>query len=518
MIDITFKVELDLPVFLIDQNGFFLIDSSGNYLMGLGWYDITNDVVLSHGFTWTRGNSGRGVLDRVADIGTFTFALNNSEYNERGIYGLYSPDSPNRQERFGLSTKVRLTLYSGGNEYKEWQGKISTIVPLIGRYRQRMTLITAEDWMANAYRDTVYGITVQQNKRDDEILNILMPLASKQPLAKSFLTGDDIYTYALHDEDSTGTTLGRVFQKLAESGMGKIFLDDYETLKYVPRSSMIISGAPAAVFDNNMRDMKLSRSKSQRVREVIVKTYPVQLDAVPVVLWQAQREISLTPSQQITFDISFRDPNERAVRVAATQLTTPAANTDYKFSSTSGSGTDLNASLSITTVLKGDVATITLKNNAAVTGYLWFHQQRGLGVYLYEPLIIREATGQPDGEILTIDMVYQDDYNVGKDIAQSLKYFLSTDRTDIESITFFGNHDTTLRDAAFLPLNSLVGVKEAQSGISASYLVNGYSKTLRPGRVLEVTYYLTAANQIDNACYLDVVGMAELDSTAYLGA
>lgn len=518
IITCTITVEMWLDAFLVDESGNYLVDENDNFLVADGWYDITNDVLIQSNPTWTHGNSGRTIFDRVANIGTFTFALNNSEWNQAQLAGYYSPDHGNRATRFGLDTKVRITIVEGVTTHEEWQGTINTISPIAGQYKERQTLITAEDWMAHAYRDKIRGITVQTNKRDDEILTTLLSIASEAPDATNFSVGDDTYTYALHDENSITSTLARVFQKLSMSGLGRIYLDGYNTLVYKSRSDLLLAGATDATFSDDMTDLKVSRSKSQRVKEILVTAYPSQIDTTPAVLWVAQREISLTSGQEITFDISFRDPEGRATRVAALSLETLTADTDYKFSSVSGSGNDLNGSLTATITLKADIATVYLKNNSGGTGYLWFHQQRGTGVYLYEPVTIVSQTDQPNGETLNIDLIYQDDQFVAQDISSLVTFWYTSDNSDVESMTFIANKSQDLMDAAFLPCGSLVTIYETQTGIASSFIVNGTSKTLLAGKYIQVTWYLTYANQISGVCKLDVVGLAELDSTAVLGA
>lgn len=513
----TVTIEMDLGSILTDEAGNILTDENGVVLLADGWQDISQDVIAP-GITWKRGNSGRTIFDRVSDIGTMSYVLNNSEYNSELTSGLYSPDNADVAIRFGLDTRVRLTIVENGVTHEEWQGKITSISPAFGVYGEKTTRIVCEDWMANAYRDKIRGITVQANKRDDEILTTLLALASNTPGAVDFSIGDDTYTYSLHDENSLTSTLSRIFQKLSMSGFGRIYLTGYETLTYRSRSDLLTSGTPAATFADNMQDLRVRRDKKQRVREVFVTTFPSQLDTSAAVLWAAQREISLAAGETITFDISFRDPSGRATRVAALSLSTPVANTDYKFSSTTGSGTDLNANLGITVALKADIATVTLVNSAGVTGYLWFHQQRGIGVYLYEPVTAYLSTGQEDGETLNIDMVYQDDPNVGDDISTLVTSWYVVDQSDVESITFIANYSQAFMDAAFLPLGSLVSIQETQTGIDNNFLINGTSKTMISPSVMQVTWHLIPANQITGVCRLDVVGLAELDSTAILGA
>jgi hypothetical protein len=512
------KLEMVLTDPLLDAEGNPILDAQGNAITLKGWLDVSTDVLTEGDVTWTRGNTGRTIFDRVGNIGTLRYTLNNSEANSAQTAGYYSPDHASVADEFGMDTQVRLTITENSIAHAEWQGTIKRIQPDSNQHGKKRTVITAEDWMANAYRDKIRGITVQVNKRDDEIITTLLALASKAPLATNLAVGDDTYTYALHDENSLTSTLARVFQKLAMSGLGKIFLTGYETLTYIPRSGLLVSGTPAATLSDTMTSMRVTRDKSQRIQKVLVTTYPVQLDASPAVLWASQRERQINAGESVEFDVSLRDPAGRATRISATALTTPVANTDYKFSSVSGSGTDLNGSLGIIATLQADIVPMNLTNNSASNGYLWFHQQRGTGVYLYEPITVSALTGQPDGETLDIDMVYQDDPNVGDDILSLVTLWNTADKSDIEAITFIANTNQTLMDAAFLDQNELVEISETQTGISNNFLINGWSKTLRRGTILQTTWYVTGANQLSGVCYLDVVGMAELDSTAFLGA
>lgn len=514
----TLTVEMTAEAFLVDQDGNFLVDENGDNLTAAGWQDVTADVMTSQAPTWTQGNNGNSLFDRVGNVGSFVFVLNNASSNSAGLVGYYSPDHNNRETFFGLDAKVRVTVSEGVNDHEEWYGKIVKIEPIPGQYGERKTQITCEDWMSFAYTDNIRGITVQLDKRDDEILETLIALASEAPLDTDFSTGDDTYSYALHDETSDTSSLARVFQKLAMSGMGRINLMNWGVLTYRPRSGSLIETEPQAILTDSMLSMSASRNKANRVKNVTVSTFPVQRDTSPAVLWTAQRELSISAGDTKIFDVYLRDPSGRATRVAALSLETPIANTDYKFSSVSGSGSDLNANLGISYELKADIVTVSLTNNAGATGYLWVHQIQGTGLYLYEPVAATGDTGQPDGQNLVIDMVYQDDPSVGEDIAGLVTSWYAADQTDVDAVTFNANRDQDHMDAAFLVPGDLVQINETQTGIGRNYFINGTSKTMTVYNVLMVTWYLVQANQISSAWFLEVPGFSELDSTTILGA
>ena len=516
MISSTVNLYMDFGSAILDAESNAILDAEGNEILDGGYVAVTPDVIA--GISYSQGNTGRTIFVRVGNIGTANFVLDNSEANSNNTKGYYSPDHLSVRHDFGLDTTIRISITEGATEHEEWEGRITRIIPIAGAYRERKTQIICEDWMADAARDSIRGITVQTSKRDDEIITTLLALASRLPAGTDLSVGDDTYTYALHDENSDTSSLMRVFQKLCMSGFGKIYLTGYSNLTYRSRSDLLLSGTPSAILDNTMTGLTVTRDKKQRVKTIIVKTFPVQIDTSAAVLWASQREIQIPGGSSIEFDISLRDPSGRAVRVAATSITAAVANTDYKLSSVSGSGTDLNANFTASYALKADVVSVILSNSSGSLGYLWFYQVRGIGVYLYEPVANTVETGQPDGEVLEIEMIYQDDNNVGEDIATLLNYWYLLDQSDVESVTFIANTNQTLMDAAFVACNSLVTITEAQTGIDANFLINGWSKYVMPGQLLQVTWNLAPANQITGACRLDVVGLAELDSTAYLGA
>ena len=73
----TLKVELTGLVSLVDETAQVLMDENGDTLVADGWVDVSEDIVLS-GTTWMQGNSGNSITDRVDNIGSLSFSLNNS--------------------------------------------------------------------------------------------------------------------------------------------------------------------------------------------------------------------------------------------------------------------------------------------------------------------------------------------------------------------------------------------------------------------------------------------------------
>ena len=106
----TVVFEMYLTNTLVDEAGYTLVDETGAELTADGWVDVTSDVLITSRPTWTRGNSGHTIFDRVANIGSLSFELDNSEYNSNTTLGYYSPEHNNVVSRFGLDTAVRITI------------------------------------------------------------------------------------------------------------------------------------------------------------------------------------------------------------------------------------------------------------------------------------------------------------------------------------------------------------------------------------------------------------------------
>ena len=79
--------------------------------------DVSDDVKMTPSPTWRRGIMDNGPQDRVARIGTLSFALKNLD-------GKYSPGHASVQDGFGVGNKVRLSFTFEGATYYKFYGII----------------------------------------------------------------------------------------------------------------------------------------------------------------------------------------------------------------------------------------------------------------------------------------------------------------------------------------------------------------------------------------------------------
>ena len=284
-----------------------------------------------------------------------------------------------------------------------------------------------------------------------------------------------------------------------------------EVLQYRTRNDLAVMRAPDAIFENSMINLQVQRDWRKLIKKVQVTTYPCQIDATNnTVLFTLQQQMTIAPGAQVSFTANYKDPNGNR-RTSAQNLNTPVAGTDFKFSSSAGgSGSDLNSSLEIVSFSPAaDQADIVLQNNALVTGYLWFFQLRGQGIYRYDPvIIILQNPYVTTGVTLAYDMPYQDEYGEGLNIATVLLQNWENLWTDVLQLEFIANRNSTLMNS-FLQVEpgSLVNVQEDVTGISNYYWVNGLEiSSYRQATKVDVVLYLVPAKLV-TFFQLDVDGL-----------
>lgn len=509
MVDFDLYVDIECYSPLLCPDGLIINDPDDDPINVLGgWVDATEDIRTIPSITYSRGNPNNDIEARVADEGVLTLGFDNSIGNSAGLAGYYSPDRANCRDCFGQNMPIRIRYVYDSVTYYDWQGTIATIQPSAGEKGERITIVEAVDYMRYFYDTDFEGVSVQLNKRDDELITTLLTLLPVQPEATDFDTGNDQYTYAYHDDIDGASSVVSVLQKMMMSGLGKFFVvggtSTAETLKYINRQNILDPGSAVAALDNNMVGLDVIRDGSSLIKKINITSFPVEIDSTDVVLWQLNSEITLTPGVPKTFKMYLRDPNGRATKVSALSLVDPVADTDFKFSSVSGSGNDLNADLDIVYSDGTSSIDVTVTNNAAVPGYLWFFKPRGKGIYLYEPTTISESTGQTYGETLNITMYYQEDVNVARDIATIMATWYADAKSNITAVKFIANSSDALMEAAMVVQpGDYVTIKENQTGINTGFIVNGVSTEIASGNILYKTWYLCQA-QIVQGFILDV--------------
>ena len=477
---------------------------------GGAWTDVSVDVRLDSPLIARYGISGNGPNDRIADIGTLTFLLDNSKNNSGGITGYYSPEHGSARAGFAEGIGVRLTISDGTLRYK-FRGTLISIDPLPGLGREQFTQCIVVDWMDEASRQKVTGVAAQAGQRADQLITTIVANITRQSAATSYAAGSVEFPYALDDLKDEETTTLEALRRVVDSDLGWVFQrgDTVQggTLEFQDRRTRQNAGASAITISHSMLDMMAVRKREVIFNRVKAIVHPRKIDATATTVLYALDQSNppaIAAGETITLVSQYRDPAQLAVRVGGTDMVTPVADTDYSFGSGPGD-TSLTANLGIVASYGGNGVTYALTNNGSVAGYVTLLQARGRGLYDFAPLALEasDAASKTDyGEqVLTMDLPYESSVTNGQSYAD---YYLSKfkdPRTYIDSFRFVADQSAALMTAALSgEPGDLVTVSEAVTGLaSIDYFINGATLTIGYQGLIECEWVLVP--RIDTGSY-----------------
>jgi hypothetical protein len=389
----------------------------------------------------------------------------------------------------------------------------------------RKVKIQALDYMDALSTFKPEQLTVQANKRPDEVLATVVAALPVAPLATDYDADPDTYERALHtgrDESSTGRAIA---QKMAQSSMGRVWvkgdLTGGETLAWWDRGSRVKNTTLSLTLSDQIVTLKTDRSTRNIYNMIDTTTYPVQVNA-GATLYTAQREIVVAPGATVTFKARFTDSQSTGRRLSGSENhVTPVEDTHYRASATEGgSGNDLSSDCTVVMDWGSNTAEVAITNGAAVNMFVNLFFLVGDALLTYDPSIytkVNAASKLNHGpQPLRYDMPYQDDPNVGRDFGDYLENRWSDPGTEITGAGFWANRNATLMAAAMtLDLGKRIKIIESVTAMSTEFYVVGLEHIYNAGH-LRINLSLELASQ-DTFCILDKVGWAELNSTAYLG-
>ena len=232
--------------------------------VGGGWTDVTADVLLGEQpLRFRYGIDGNGPVDRVANVGICRFVLDNSASNSASTLGYYSPLHTNVRSGFGFGINVRVALTYGGTTYYKFRGRLSAIEPAPGIRGQRTTSCVVVDWMNEAAQYQTGDVALQIGQRSDQVFSAVLATITRQPAASSISAGIDSFTYALDDLAGNKIPAASIFQNIAQSELGFIYVKgdttQGETLVYENRQSRILSTTNSVSLDDDMVDLVVPR-------------------------------------------------------------------------------------------------------------------------------------------------------------------------------------------------------------------------------------------------------------------
>ncbi len=506
--------------------------------VGGGWTDLSQDVRQTQPIKWRYGIDGNELTDRVATIGTLTFALNNGEWNSGGKLGYYAADSPNLRAGFQTGINVRFSVVYGGVRFYKFFGRLKSFDPLPGRYDARTTACIVVDYMDELSRTNIKRLAIQMGKRADEILLTMVTAMARQPVSTTFGVGKETYPFALDGSQDEGTSALTECQKIAQSEVGYIYPRGNTTgggeLVFESRTDRAAKNTTIFTFDDTMLtpgSLDVTRDRDFIVNRLQAVGHPKRQDTSDQTLYtlrdtsvSTDTVITLGPSETKTFVAPFTNSANQEQRIGASSIVVPVATTDYTFNSApDGSGADLTASLGVLVTASANTAFVTITNTSATaTGYVTKFNIRGRGIYDQQQFVAEKtdaASIDAQGENnLTFDMPYQSDPDVVTGAAQYFLALLKDAQTKINGFGVLANKsDALMTQALMREPGDRIAIGETATGLSNSgQFIQSCEGTLEGGGILKMTFGVAPASRQD-FWLVGVVGASELGQTTYVG-
>lgn len=518
---IQFDMDLGEPI--LDMTGDAILDMSGDAIFDTqGWVEISD--VLDDPITIKRGNFDGLPIGRVAETGTADLILDNSRNNSARLEGYYSPDHANARCGFEKGRRFRIGLKRTGLPiYYKFAGKILDINPAPGLLNRKVTKITVVDWMDVAARTPMPRLAVLAHQRDDQALQALLNALDEKPDSTSLAIGAYAYGYVFTDLQDENDKALAAMQSLAASGLGRFAMKggtiSGEVLTFDDPYTLVDPSRPVLIsLANAFLDLPgLGRKAYKRIKRVHGTVYPLEHDGAPVVLYSLPQSIRIGPGGTAEFRIYYRDTAGSKNRIAVTSVENLVADTDYKFSSTDGSGNDMNGSLAITMDKGGNSVGLKFTNaSVTTTGYLWLMQVRGTGVYRTNSVTytaVDDTISDAEGIALDLRLPYQSDYNVAADISTAMLGWLDVEATEVPTVEIGANITAELLDAVVEgEPGDLIDVVDDVSGVSSRFAMLGYELTINFVGDIRCRWYLAYAIQVSTVLTLNQDGMDALNT------
>jgi hypothetical protein len=500
--------------------------------------DLTPDVRITEDVQLEYGIQGTGPTDRIASTGTLTFTLNNMANNSAGAQGAFSPGHTNAIAGWDIGVPVWLKITYDGTTYYKFNGTVIGIEPLAGQYRTQAVRVTAVDFMDDLARARVRNVTIQENKRADELIDTLVTNSvSREPDSTSLAEGQSTFKVAFDNLLDAQTTVLRAIADCTLSELGYCYVKGGTAYKggiltFEDRHARPKTVTPAATFDNTMVELVATRNREDLINRIYVVVHPRTTDGSVSVLFEltsTNASPEIPAGQTITINCPFKESSINAYRVAAESLVTPVSGSDYIANSASdASGTNLTSDIVLTVSTEAaNSCELTITNNAAVTAYLTTLQIRGTAVRDVSETVMsatNAVSSSKYGEIdKRVDMIYESRAGeYGNEIANWLLNIYKDARYVIQEFSISSNDSAyNMEKSLALEPGSLIAFNEAMTGIATTgtggatigYFINGVRMTISKGSMITTSWVLQPASA-QAAWVLDT---SQLDVNTNLG-
>jgi hypothetical protein len=475
------------------------------------WTDVSADVQISPSIVTERGIRDDSPIARVAATGFATFALDNSERNSTGLLGYYTPGHVNCRAGFQKGIPCRVTMSVGATEYTQFVGRLRRIAPEPDEYGDRRTMITATDWMDEAARFRLAGVSILENVRQDEVFQALVLRMPNQPHGLTLHHGSETYDLALDNTRDEATPVLEEFVRLHASEVGRAYVSRIGTLVSESRYARASDYASvAADIDYKMLELDAAETSDTTVNRVQVTVHPRRVDALATTtLFTLERPIELNAGETQVFTatyVSVTPDGLAAERVGGLDmaLATVSAN-----ELSTGEGTDRTAGLVVSVRFDANSAEVTATNTNSIIGstsgsaaiFITALRLVGRGIYDFQPIpLIAEdsASIAADGVIaVSFDMGYQEDTGVGLTIARALLAAYQSERLRPRQVVVCANEEDLPDDLLALDVSDRIALNEYMTALDGEYHINGVRVEYSEGVKCDITWWLATTAEGD---------------------
>ena len=263
-------------------------------------------------------------------------------------------------------------------------GQIVGIRPTSGLFENPITEVGAYDWMSFLSMQEAGLLTLTENLRVDQALDILMPRFIVQPESEDFDIGEEIFDLVFVG-DRPKTSMAMLFQKLAQNDMGRIYQKGDGTIKFEHRHTRP-ENLTSFTLDGIMTKFKIAYEQADIFNFITTRVSPTDIDAdATTLIWDLRGAPEIKPGETLTFRCPYTDPNTGA-RITAIEVVDPPVT---EFGSIQDfTSTDMDAYLTVVMDIGANMTEVHLTNtHPTQTGYLNDLQIRGKGIYTYDRIL-----------------------------------------------------------------------------------------------------------------------------------
>lgn len=491
------------------------------------WHDLTADLIRDP-IRWSRGIFGSGPLDRIARPGALSFTLDNTELNDAGTEGFYSPGHDDCLAGWRHGAVVRLHLSDGTNSRYVFRGRLKSILPDPGVVGLRAVMCVANDWMAEFADADAANLALRIDVRSDELIQDLIDAVDTPPANVDLDVGEDVYPFAF-DDLGESPTCTQVAQDVTQSELGLLFLrgDEThgETFRFVNRESRALELSAATFVATDLHPnpdtFRVPSSLAHVFNEIEALTVPRRVGAGLEVLVTLDSPIEVAAGDTERIFLDYRDPENEAEYVGGNDVEQPLATTDWTANDAEdGSGADVTADFGVVAEPFGSRVMLELTNNGAVTGYVRGPggadglQVRGIALRRYRPV---SSLGTNSTSIALVGrrvlptsilMPYQADRAVGKAAVDYLAFVHGGLENPPERIQLATDaYDELQAHGILRDIGDVITVSEGLTAVDAeSVFIQGLEQELQlDGRLY--TWYTLAPRFVGDETHDDTVAV-----------